>query len=256
MKLIRAVLFSVCALLLLITTLCLISDVSTITPPVVYAEEGGDMSENQIMNGVMGIAGSVDSLRSYYEHVQTKKVEKPGEEVLVGTRSVNSGVADRFALCREVSRAGELGYFALQTVAQNQMPYQDYYTLLQIVEAEATGGDLFSKMLVANVVLNRVEDSHFPDNIYDVVYQNVNGYPQFSPTADGRMYSVTITDVTMTAVRRVLEGEDNSRGALFFVARSSATSGNLEWFDESLVRLYEYGGHEYFTFREYVADQA
>ena len=70
------------------------------------------------------------------------------------------------------------------------MDGNDYYTLLQIVEAEATGGDIKSKILIANVVLNRVKDSRFPDTIYDVVWQTAGGSPQFPlPTTAGSIRS-------------------------------------------------------------------
>ena len=35
---------------------------------------------------------------------------------------------------------GSIGYYAQQKVLENQMDGNDYYTLLQIVEAESTGG--------------------------------------------------------------------------------------------------------------------
>ena len=68
---------------------------------------------------------------------------------------------------------------------------------------------------------------------------------------DGRIASCTITNSTIEAVELALQGEDNSQGALFFVARNSAAPQNVQWFDSSLVWLFEYGGHEYYTFKEY-----
>ncbi|MCC8102861.1 MAG: cell wall hydrolase, partial [Clostridiales bacterium] len=146
------------------------------------------------------------------------------------------------------STANQLGYLAQQTVLDNQMSSTDYYTLLRIVEAEATGEDLMSKMMVASVVLNRVEDSHFPDTIYDVVWED----SQFQPTSDGRIYSCTVTDETVEAVERVLAGEDYSQGALFFVARDAADTSKLSWFDSSLVWLFTYGGHDFYTYQSSV----
>ena len=73
---------------------------------------------------------------------------------------------------------------------------------------------------------------------------------QFQPTVDGRINSVTITEETIEAVDRALSGEDYSQGALCFMARESADQHNIDWFDENLVPLFEYGGHEYFTFAE------
>ncbi len=200
--------------------------------------------------GVVGLLGSErQELDSYY-NIQTIRTTFPGEAILGGVNTVNRALHLQKLFAGASRRAAEIGYDALQVVAQNQLPYEEYYTLLQIVEAEATGGDVKSKTLIANVVLNRVADERFPNTITEVVWQNVDGHPQFSPTADGRMGNLTITESTIQAVRKALEGEDNSQGALFFVARSSASSENLEWFDDSLVFLFEYGGHEFYKFGE------
>lgn len=201
--------------------------------------------------GLMGVISGVASMEEYYQAGRKKDLTNANEVVLVGTKSVNRNVVNRNAFSEGVEKAGAVGQDALQAVAENQMSYNDYYTLLQIVEAEATGGDIPSKLLVANVVLNRVKDSHFPDSVYDVVWQRVDGSAQFSPTEDGRISSCTITSSTIEAVDLALQGEDNSQGALFFIARDSATTQNVDWFDSSLVRLFEYGGHEYYTFRAY-----
>ena len=68
--------------------------------------------------------------------------------------------------------------------------------LERIVEAEATDKDEKSKILVANVILNRVRSKEFPNSIEAVVFQRVYGKVQFSPTADGRYESVHITKST------------------------------------------------------------
>ena len=47
----------------------------------------------------------------------------------------------------------------------------EYDNLLCLVEAEAGGEDLMGKMLVANVVLNRVKDKRFPNSINEVIFQ-------------------------------------------------------------------------------------
>ena len=122
----------------------------------------------------------------------------------------------------------------------------EYENLLQLVEAEAGGEDLIGKMLVANVVLNRVEDKRFPNSINEVIFQSDNGVTQFSPVSDGRFYSVKISTETIEAVNQVLQGEDNSRGALYFAARKKADAKNMRWFDEELEWLFAYGGHEFF----------
>lgn len=123
---------------------------------------------------------------------------------------------------------------------------EDYENLLRIVEAEAGGEDEMGKILVANVVMNRVECENFPDSITEVIFQKSNGVAQFSPISDGRFYKVVVSDATRQAVDKALEGEDYSQGALYFAARKYADAENMQWFDESLVFLFEHGGHEFF----------
>lgn len=205
---------------------------------------------NELQAGLMGIVNGMNTMEEYSIAANSVDIENAGEEILIGTKRVKKKELNRSAVASGVKKASGLGYYAIQTVEKNHMAPEDYYSLLQIVEAEATGGDMKSKILVADVVLNRVEDERFPDTIYDVIWQQEGGAPQFSPTADGRIHSVTITDETIEAVDRALAGEDYSQGALFFVARSSADKRNVEWFDGNLKPLFSYGGHEYFTFDE------
>ena len=121
--------------------------------------------------------------------------------------------------------------------------------LLRIVEAEATGEDIYGKILVANVVLNRVNNSEFPDTISDVVFQKVGSAYQFSPTKDGRYYSVKITKSTKEAVSRALQGEDYSEGALYFFARKLTSEKKANWFDSTLKKVVQYGCHEFYANR-------
>jgi N-acetylmuramoyl-L-alanine amidase len=207
-------------------------------------EESGRVQRTQ--SGLMGVISAVADMERYSEAARRIDVAGANEEVLAGVSGVDRRAVRRNAMEAGTGVAGTLGYYAQQAVHDNQMSSDEYYTLLQIVEAEATGGDITSKMMVAGVVLNRVKDSRFPDTIYDVVWQT----DQFQPTSDGRIYSCSVTQSTIEAVERVLQGEDCSQGALFFAARDSAESGNMYWFDTSLVWLFEYGGHEYYTFQE------
>lgn len=124
---------------------------------------------------------------------------------------------------------------------------KDLEALLRIVEAEAGGEDEEGKLLVANVVLNRVENDKFPDTVAEVVFQQDNGVTQFSPVKNGRFRSVEISEETVSAVERALEGEDISQGALYFAARKYADSEKMKWFDEKLTFLFSHGGHEFFT---------
>ncbi len=124
---------------------------------------------------------------------------------------------------------------------------EDYEVLLRIVQAEAGSEDEKGKMLVAGVVMNRVENEAFPDTVKEVVFQNENGTYQFSPVANGSFYSVKVSAETVEAVEKVLDGEDVTQGALYFAARKYADDEKMKWFDKNLVPLFAYGGHEFFT---------
>ncbi|MCD7818029.1 MAG: cell wall hydrolase [Lachnospiraceae bacterium] len=203
-----------------------------------------DRSGQEVQAGLMGVVSGVANMERYSDITRVISVTDSEKEVLAGASGVDRRIIRKSTFQQASSEACQVGYLAQQTVLNNQMSSTDYYTLLRIVEAEATGGDVISKMMVAGVVLNRVEDSRFPDTIYEVVWQD----SQFQPVTDGRFYSCAITDSTIEAVDRVLSGEDYSQGALFFVARNAAETSLLNWFDTSLVWLFEYGGHDFYTY--------
>lgn len=137
-------------------------------------------------------------------------------------------------------------YEVLEQTMQYQLSDKDQEALMRIVEAEAGGEDQDGKLLVANVVLNRVNSENFPDTVWEVVMQKEQGIAQFSPTVDGRYQSVRVSEDTEEAVERALYGEDISQGALYFCAREKADSEKLQWFDRKLTRLFAYGNHEFF----------
>lgn len=138
-------------------------------------------------------------------------------------------------------------YQTLDKKLKYELTSEELETLMRIVEAEAGGEDAEGKLLVANVVLNRVESEEFPNTVTEVVFQRNNGVTQFSPVRNGRYWKVTISEETVEAVQRALEGEDISQGALFFAARKYADSSRMKWFDEKLTFLFTHGGHEFFA---------
>lgn len=119
----------------------------------------------------------------------------------------------------------------------------EYQVLLQIVEAEAPAEDIKGKMLVANVVLNRMEINFGGDTISEVVFAE----GQFEPVSNGRIFKVTPSAETIEAVERVLNGEDESQGALYFMARELASKKGINWYDKNLKFLFKHGGHEFYT---------
>lgn len=123
---------------------------------------------------------------------------------------------------------------------------EDRKILERIVEAEAGGETIHGRLLVANVILNRVKNKEFPSTIKGVVFSHHGSKYQFSPISDGRYYSITVSEGTKKAVDLALHGKDPSEGALYFMERRYAKSSNARWFDCSLKRLFRYGCHEFF----------
>ena len=130
-----------------------------------------------------------------------------------------------------------------ETAEQVVMEDQEYQVLLKIVEAEAGCEDTEGRMLVANVVMNRVRNGYFPNTVTEVVYQRQDGTAQFSPVSDGRIDTVNVSQGTIDAVARVMNGEDISQGALFFRSVRSRSG----WFDQKLSRVLEHGNHIFYT---------
>lgn len=140
-----------------------------------------------------------------------------------------------------------VGYHVLEKESLYDLSDGDLEALYRIVEAEAGSEDEDGKLLVANVVLNRMEDPSFPDTVEEVVFQEVDGEYQFSPAGSGRIYKVTVSDETVAAVQRALKGEDISQGALYFASRRYADRSRMSWFDTHLTYLFQHGGHEFYT---------
>lgn len=150
----------------------------------------------------------------------------------------NFGYFDKSGATGTAETSGLLGVL--------ELPESEVEVLQRIVEAEAGGEDVEGKLLVANVVLNRVKDEDFPNSVSGVVFQKDNGVTQFSPVGNGTYYRVEVSEETVEVVDRALAGEDISDGALYFVARKYADKKSLKWFDENLTFLFQHGGHDFF----------
>lgn len=228
----------------------------------VYAasETGSSVStkvEYELPSGIAGVATGVSSAPE--EGSTIYRIGTSCEHVMVGQRVQKVGSS-----AEELNVSDSMGaavddfdskMISMATSA-TMMSDTDYENLLNIVEAEAGTEDIKGRILVANVIMNRVKHPEFPDTITDVIWEYDNGVPQFSPVADGRISEVTVSDETREAVRQVLEGVDYSEGALFFIQKSAAEKHNIAWFDKELTRLFKYGVHEFYTYPDEVSDGA
>lgn len=217
------------------------------TEDEILSSQSGEV--NALPTGIAGVVSGINSTASQKKSVQ--RIGTSCEQVMVGQRIkvIEDSVAE-FDVSS--SMENKINDFDEKTTALAQsarmMSDEDYDTLLHIVEAEAGTEDIKGRVLVANVIMNRIKNDEFPDTVTEVVWQRIDGVPQFSPTYDGRIYEVSITDETKEAVRQVLEGVDYSEGALFFIQKSEAEEHNVSWFEKDLQRLFKYGVHEFYKY--------
>jgi N-acetylmuramoyl-L-alanine amidase len=175
-----------------------------------------------------------EAVQSAQEEIRSVNEERERAAAIAEAEAAAKAKAEAEAIAAAEAEASGKGAHALSA--------QDYRVLQRIVQAEAGGCDMTGRILVANVVLNRVESKEFPDNVTDVVYQK----SQFSPVSDGSLDRCTVSEATVEAVDRALAGEDYSQGALYFMNRSASYSRNVRWFDGKLTYLFQHGGHEFF----------
>lgn len=224
----------------------------------VYASSGrrqngvaasSDRDEYQLPTGIAGVVSGVQET-----HLPGSTINRIGtscEQVMVGQRvqTVGERAAELNVSESMASRVDYLDSTAISLASRaKMMTDSDYENLLKIVEAEAGSEDLKGRIMVANVIMNRVKHEEFPDTITDVIFEYNSGVPQFSPVYDGRIYEVTVSDLTREAVKQTLEGVDYSEGALFFIQKNAAEKQSVSWFEKDLKRLFKHGVHEFYTY--------
>lgn len=215
----------------------------------VKEEDISDDGDPEIPLGYRGIIDGVLSSKGLKKSYRVLGTDC--EMVLVGQRMVKTEVVSRLDVgSRLLQSVNVLDDQSWELAGTTRMSDKDYENLLAIVEAEAGGEDLEGRIMVANVILNRVSNTEFAENVTSVIWERAGGSPQFSPTADGRIYSVTVSDQTREAVNRAIDGEDLSQGALYFIAKDQSEQENVEWFEENLTFLFEHGGHSFYVERK------
>jgi len=140
-------------------------------------------------------------------------------------------------------RAGMYGEMESQSYIEvpTRFTASEIELLEKIVHAEAQGKDEKGQILVANVILNRLESPYYPDTVEEVIFQP----NQFEPTRNGMLEIAQPQEITRNAVNKALSGEDHSQGALFF--RSvEGLAGSWHDTNAKLTKLFIHGGHVFF----------
>ena len=98
----------------------------------------------------------------------------------------------------------------------------DLYLLSHLICGEVEGCDRKMKTYVGSVVLNRVADSRFPDNLYDVIYQN--NPLQYTCTVDGNIEK-TPSEETIEVAKYLLENGSQLPPNVIFQAEFKQGTG-------------------------------
>ena len=83
--------------------------------------------------------------------------------------------------------------------------------LSRLIAGEARGESYEGQLAVAAVVINRVKDERFPDNIKDVIYQK----NAFSVVKNGQI-NINPTESSIKAAQEALYGKDPTNDAIYF----------------------------------------
>lgn len=107
----------------------------------------------------------------------------------------------------------------------SSIPYtaSDVDLLARLINAEAQGEPYNAMVAVGAVVVNRVKSSEFPNSISSVIYQQINGYYQFTPVLNGWI-DKPASQTAYNAARDALNGVDPTKGALFYFDDSTTNS--------------------------------
>lgn len=135
---------------------------------------------------------------------------------------------------------------ATYSTAYGNVTGNEVMLLQRIVQSEAGGEDTIGKILIANVVLNRMKSGRFPSTIKGVILQHSGSSYQFSPVKSGRFWTVKISKDTEIAVEKALQGVDYSKGAMYFIAKKRLSVEKANEFDTRLDWLFNHGGHDFY----------
>ena len=125
-----------------------------------------------------------------------------------------------------------LVYEVVEPNLEEELYYDSLEYLACCVEAEAGNQDVKGKMLVCDVILNRVDNMHFPNTITGVINQE----GQFAVVENGMINKVSVSDETFNiCTLELIERSDTE--ILYFKTGDYHTIG---------TPAYRYGDH-YFS---------
>lgn len=109
------------------------------------------------------------------------------------------------------------------TSVTNSFLEVDIDLLARLIRAEAEGESYNAKVAVGAVVMNRLKSPLWPNTVYSVIYQNINGFHQFTPVANGAINRTADAD-SIKAAKAAMSGVDPTNGAMFYYDTSTTNA--------------------------------
>jgi N-acetylmuramoyl-L-alanine amidase len=127
-----------------------------------------------------------------------------------------------------------------QVITPANISTRDFQLLARLVTAEAGDEPLEGQVAVAAVVLNRVNDSGFPNTIQGVIYQEgqFKCLPKLSNTIP--------SESSLQATAAALNGQDPSHGALYYYNPKLSSQEGLAFFNSGKLKTTAQIGHHIF----------
>ena len=107
--------------------------------------------------------------------------------------------------------------------------------LERLVQCEAASEDADGRMLVADVVLNRVDTGIWGNDILSVI----ESPGQFKPVDNGAIKNAIVDQVTKDAVISAIVNDDIAKGAIYFQKSPQKVWGDKEY-------LFRHGSHSFY----------
>lgn len=113
-----------------------------------------------------------------------------------------------------------MGIFTNSTATTSSSNSNDLNLLSRLIYAESRGEPYSGQVAVGAVVLNRVENSSFPNTVAGVIYQS----GAFSVVSDGQI-NLEPDSTARKAAQDALNGWDPVSGAIYYFNPDTATNG-------------------------------
>lgn len=132
---------------------------------------------------------------------------------------------NKFSSKDQVKNGMKLAVILPSILDEKAKPFtnEEYQLLAKIVQVESGYESYEGQLAVANVILNRVASSNFPDTIKDVIYSG----KQFPPAHNGLLAKAVPNASVLQAAKDALNGKNNVEGAVYFFNPKYSSGSNL-----------------------------